>query len=249
MVHGVLARAAGVQSREKPMNVTASVLFYCPGIAFKRHAVPTLVGSVGPEQTMRIWEETLRLQKALAKKRPRYSFGLNLILRYMEWDCALYRAAQKGGIATDEAKRLVEVINWQVFGPITATSFKISRIRSSQLLKRVRWILDLMFGVVFTHPFRRNTFPGTDEIAFDVVICPLAKYFKDQGCPELTASAACGLDQRMADVWGMTLRRTQTIAEGYALCDFRFRAEFAEGRSVAQQHTQADSPAASGPAA
>ena len=104
------------------------------------------------------------------------------------------------------------------------TSFHFSRLRSIHLLTRVTWILDAMFAFIFTSPFQRKTYSSLDEIAFDVVRCPLAQYFKDQGAPELTKAAACKLDYQMAKVWGLEFVRTQTIAEGHSFCDFRFRA-------------------------
>ena len=217
------------------MSAHASLLFYFPGVAFKRYALPTLVSFVGEEDAKRIWVETLQLQKTSAQQRPRHSFGTNLVLRYMEWDSALYRAARRNGVPAIEAARLIEEINWKAFGPMTATLFRFSRVRSPHLRERVKWILDLMFRVLFTHPFRRNTFPLTNEVAFDVVTCPLATYFKDQGVPELTSSAACSLDYRMAAVWGVTLWRTQTIANGDQLCDFRFRTKLTGVPAAAPQ--------------
>src|SRR5262245_31500701 len=38
-----------------------------------------------------IWRETLKLQSELKAKRPKHSPGVNLILRYLECDCARRR--------------------------------------------------------------------------------------------------------------------------------------------------------------
>jgi hypothetical protein len=200
------------------------MLFWLPNMTIKRCAAPALARAVHPKEAKRIWDTMLGLQATLAQQRPHHSFGTDLIVRYLEWDCALYRAARQEGLPEPESKRLVEEINWKVFGPVIETSFLVSRLRSARLVKRVSWILDLMFRIVFTAPFRRDTYARTNEVAFDVVCCPLAQYFKTQGVPELTSAAVCSLDHRMATVWGMTLHRTQTIAQGYPRCDFRFRA-------------------------
>jgi hypothetical protein len=141
----------------------------------------------------------------------------------MEWDVSLYRAARAAGIPQPQAGQLIEEINWLAFRPVSILSFKMSRLRSSRLLIRARWIIDLMFKVMFTAPFARTVYPLGQEVAFDVTACPLALYFRSQGVPELTGFAACSLDHRMADLWGMKLTRTKTIAEGHPLCDFRFR--------------------------
>lgn len=152
------------------------------------------------------------------------------------------------GVSVNEAGRLIEEINWAVFGPVTAFSFAASRLRSKHLPTRVKWILDLMFGVIFTSPFRRSAVPSNDAIAFNVTVCPLAQYCREQGVPELTRYAACSLDHRMANNWGVRLMRTQTIADGDPHCDFRFRVPQQSG-IVAQQSVQADGPAGGGAAA
>ena len=184
------------------MRIFDSVLFYFPGRAFRRSALPALRELASSAAAERIWSKTLEQQKSLAQKRRRYSLGTNLMLRYMEWDCALYRAALAEGVTEASAKQLIEQINWAAFGPMTMTTFQLSRLRSRHLLTRAQWVFDLMFLLIFTSPFQRQTYARADEVAFDVVVCPLAKYFKDQGVPELTHSAACALDHQMASAWG-----------------------------------------------
>jgi hypothetical protein len=205
------------------MSLPSPLLFPFPHIAFKHCASQVLARYFSARKAQRIWEETLKLQPVLARQRPRYSFGLNLVLRYMEWDCALYRAARECSVPEAQAQQIVAEVNWLAFAPLTTASYKLSRLRSADPLPRARWILDLMFRLLFTAPFQREKFPAADEIAFDVTVCPLAEYFGKQGVPELTAWAACSLDHRMAGVWGVTLHREQTIAGGHPRCDFRFR--------------------------
>ncbi len=43
----------------------------------------------------------------------------------------------------------------------------------------------------------------------------------DEGCPEL-AKYMCRLDYVIADIIGMKLKRTKTLAEGGDFCDFRY---------------------------
>jgi L-2-amino-thiazoline-4-carboxylic acid hydrolase-like protein len=205
------------------MGVFSSLLFCVPSLAFRRAAAPRLAASFPAGDAEHIWRKTLKLQSELKAKRPRHSFGVNLMLRYLEWDCALYRALQEHGMARSQAGGFIEEVNWNIFGPVTASSFKISRARSSKLQIRIRWILDTMFFVLFTSPFQRRVLPSDDGVAFDVVACPFSAYLRDQGVPDLTAYAACSLDHRMARQWGVRLDRSQTIAEGAPLCDFRFK--------------------------
>lgn len=192
-------------------------------IAFRRSASQVLARELSPEQTARIWSLTKIQQGSLRKVRPRHSVGLNQLFPYFEWDCALFLAAKQEGLSSEVAGRLVEEINWKIFGPVTKLTFLLSRLRSSRLRTRVRWLLDLMFGLLFTSPFERTLLPDPQDIALNVTVCPLAHYFREKGVPELTRCAACSLDYRMAQVWGVQLERTQTLAEGHQLCDFRFR--------------------------
>jgi hypothetical protein len=191
------------------------ILFLFPRLAFRRAAQP----HVAPE----IWRETLRQQGELAPRRPRSSPGVALVLRYLEWDCALYRAMRASGASIDAAGQVIEAVNWRIFGPPIGLGFRLSRLRSARVLSRVRFMIDAMFLALFTAPFKRRKHADVDAVAFDVVACPLAAYLRTQGAPELTRYAACSLDYRMAQMWGVELKRSQTIAAEAPLCDFRFQ--------------------------
>jgi L-2-amino-thiazoline-4-carboxylic acid hydrolase len=204
------------------MTIVSTLLLYIPRAAF-RHAARKHLTACFSDKAAEVWRSTLRLQSQLAASRPRHSPGVNLIVRYLEWDRALYQAVQEHGLSRSEAGILIEEINWEILGPITAASFRLSRLHSSQLQSRVRWLLDMIFLMIFTSPFRRQSLPSREDVAFDVTACPLAVYLRSQGAPELTSHAACSLDYRMARGWGMKLIRSQTIAEGASHCDFRFK--------------------------
>jgi len=65
--------------------------------------------------------------------------------------------------------------------------------------------------------------PGCDEydLGYDYYECGVCKICRDEGCPEL-AKYMCRLDFVIADIMGMKLVRTKTLAEGADLCDFRY---------------------------
>jgi hypothetical protein len=192
------------------------------GMVFRRSALRVLGAALPSEAVERVWARTRSLRGELRKTRPRHSLGVDLLLRLFEWDRALYGALLESGVAGEEAGRMIAEINWRVLGPSTVLNFSLSRLRSGDLRTRVQWVVDLLFATVFTAPFRRVVLQADGAVAFDVTRCPLAEYFASQGTPELTRHAACSLDYRMAEQWGVTLQRTRTIAEGHPLCDFRF---------------------------
>jgi len=227
------------------MKPLALLLVYLPRIAFRRAAQAQLDACLPAATAAAVWARTLEVQRELQRTRVRHSPGVNLLLRYMQWDCALYRALQEQGIGQQQAGQWIEQINWQIFAPASSLAFKLSRLRNSRLQVRIKWLLDALFSLVFTRPFRRSNLPSATGVAFDVQVCPLASYLREQGAPELTHFAACSLDYRMASDWGVTLQRTQTLAGGAAYCDFRFSvppAQLIAREGAGVNKTAADQP-------
>jgi hypothetical protein len=141
----------------------------------------------------------------------------------MEWSCALYRAVQEHGMSQAEAGTLVETIMLDVYRPVAVAMFRLSRLRSAKRETRVKWLLNMLTRHFYTSPFQHRHLPSEAGVAFDVTLCPLADYLKDQGVPELTPQAACNLDYCAAREFGVDLVRSQTIADGAAHCDFRWK--------------------------
>lgn len=196
-----------------------------PRLAFGQAARKALREGVAPDAAAAIWHATQAHRALLVPLRPRHSFGVNRVLRYLEWDCALYRAALAQGLTREQAGSLIETVNWNIFGPLMNLSFTLSRLRSTRTGVRLKWALDFLFATVFTAPFQRRVLPDTQGLAFDVTLCPFADYFRACGAPELTRYAVCSLDHRMARDWGVGFERRGTLADGAPLCDFRFRVE------------------------
>lgn len=58
-------------------------------------------------------------------------------------------------------------------------------------------------------------------LGYDYHICGICNLCRDEGCFEL-AKYLCRMDYVLADMMGMKLTRTQTLAEGGKYCDFRY---------------------------
>lgn len=201
------------------------ILYLCaPNTAFKRVAIPHLRKRF-PDQWPQIWHSTRTWQSRLAPSRPHHSTSVNIMMRQMEWNCALYRALKDHGLSHDVAGPLVETVGLDVYRPSPDVLFKLSRLRSAKLDTRVKWVLGLLTRHFFSSPFIHRHLPPEpgEVVAFDVTVCPLADYFKAQGLPKLTPYAACNLDHGAARVFGVDLVRSQTIAGGAEYCDFRWR--------------------------
>ena len=202
-------------------------LLFCmaPATAYRRGARRHLQAHF-PDRSAQVWRSTRTWQSRLAPKRPRHSgsAGVNFMTRYLEWSCALYGAVQEHGMSKAEATVLVETIMADVYRPVPAAMFKLSRLRSARRETRVRWILDnITRHFLPGPPFCYRHLPAETGMAFDITVCPFANYFEEQGVPELTEPAAGNMDYVMAQEWGVELVRTQTIGDGAAYCDFRWR--------------------------
>ncbi len=71
------------------------------------------------------------------------------------------------------------------------------------------WVVDLIPG------------NGVYDLGYDYLECGICKLCRDEGCPEF-AQYLCKLDYMFAEVMGLHLERTSTLAEGGDKCDFRF---------------------------
>lgn len=77
------------------------------------------------------------------------------------------------------------------------------------------------------HPYendwRRTLYPqsGDCALAFDFTECGICKLCRDEECFEL-AHYLCKLDFMMAELVGLRLERSCTLADGDAKCDFRY---------------------------
>lgn len=71
------------------------------------------------------------------------------------------------------------------------------------------WIVDVLEG------------NGEFDLGYNYLQCGICKLCSDENCFEL-AKYLCQLDYVLADLMGMDLKRTSTLAEGGEYCDFRY---------------------------
>lgn len=203
--------------------------WYAPDAAFRRAATPRLQEHF-QNTSAEVWASTCSLRSRLASDRPRHSASVNLVIRYMEWNLALYRALQEHGMSQAEAGALVEMVMSDAYRPVPAAMYRLSRLRSAKRETRVQFLFGLVTRYFFSAPFVHRHIPTETGVAFDVTLCPLANYFIERGVRELTPYAACNIDYCMAHEFGVDLVRTQTIADGATHCDFRWKFRAYEDR-------------------
>ena len=150
--------------------IADTLRFLLPTAAYRRSAARHLQARFR-DRAAEVWRSTCGWQKRLAPNRPRYSAQVNLMMRYMEWSCALYRAVQEHGMSQVEAGTFVETIMLEIYQPVPATWFKLSRLRSAKRETRVQWILALITRYFFASPFSHRHLPSQTGVAFDVPPC------------------------------------------------------------------------------
>jgi hypothetical protein len=95
-------------------------------------------------------------------------------------------------------------------------------LSEKRLPKRLEWDQQ-----THKHQFENDwvvtVIPGNDQfdLGYDYTECGVCKLCRDEGCFEL-AKYICKMDFVLAEIMGMRLERTQTIAEGCEKCDFRY---------------------------
>ena len=76
-----------------------------PNTAYRRVALPRLK-ELFPYEWEQIWHSTCTWQSRLAPSRPHHSASVNIMIRHMEWSCALYQTLRDRGMGQEEAGTL-----------------------------------------------------------------------------------------------------------------------------------------------
>lgn len=194
-----------------------------------RMAIPVLVSRFGEEAAAEIGGETRREYEALIPKIP-YVGGKEPFTRYIistAQYAALYKVLQSRGLSLEEMGQLIYDTTDRVLSayPGFIMRFITGSIFSKRFVRRVRERAE---------ESQRREYPGDyvfsfvegDGVEFDYGVdyteCGVCKLLEAEGALEL-APYICKTDILSSDKLGWGLKRTMTIAEGYPICDFRFK--------------------------
>ena len=157
----------------------------------------------------------------------RSTVGGELMVHSARLTRGLYMALIEHGASETEAQARTAAATWAVYRQMGSVPALVA------------WGVGLLFRHPATRPRVATTlfriFPfgppsyemtdvpvGPDTVAFNVERCPVAAYFRDAELAPLCKAAWCDLDFQLAPMWGATLVRTTTLAEGHDQCDFRW---------------------------
>jgi ubiquinone biosynthesis protein len=171
------------------------------------------------QETWRIYD---RLVPAIPKEA---TWGARLMVRLAACAVSLYRALLQMSIPGDEAARLVATASWLVYEKMAVVPRALAALVTRDPLRRLKVATGLFRWFPFGPPsYRMEDVPATaGVVAFDVMRCPVAEFFQQEGHADLCVRTFCDLDFPLAAAWGGSLERTRTIAGGAERCDFRWR--------------------------
>lgn len=163
------------------------------------------------------WTEYARLAPTLP---PQPTVGSRLLVRMAGATLALCRELQAHGVDRADALAMLGDASWRIYGPAERLSGALARTTSRDGQARVRARVDSGYRFPFNPPGWRYEPQG--EVGYDIVHCPIAAYLCDQGAADLCAAVFCAQDFAGAEVWGLRLDRSETLAEGRERCAFRY---------------------------
>lgn len=200
--------------------------------SFTRTTRNTLNGRFSKEQTEALSKDMWQGYDDLLPDLPDGMSATGKILMKTSGAClALFHTLVGDGIEEGEARQIIADVNWSFIGGglplrmgIIRLQYKLSRIVSSDPVKRLDWVLAPLWRFIFTNPpwEKRNLPSDNCVLALNVVQCPWADYFRSVGQQELGAVAFCGADLKLAEIWGYDLKRIGLLMTGAPCCDFRF---------------------------
>jgi ubiquinone biosynthesis protein len=209
----------------------------------------TLRRHLPPGEVERALQATWCIYDQLAPNIPEeVTWGGRLMVRLAACAVSLHRALLQLNVPGEDAAQLVSAAAWQVYAKMAVAPRVLARLATRDPFRRLKVATDLFRWFPFGPPAYRMQDVAAEAgvVAFDVLRCPVAEFFRREGQPELCVRTFCDLDFPLARVWGGTLERSSTIAAGAERCAFRWRVALpAPTRSALQR---ARGPIASGTA-
>lgn len=175
---------------------------------------------------------------------PQPTVGSTMNVRLACFTMAFFDQLLANGVERGYAIELVADAAWRIYrlwagialairrlSPRTTTALGFATVRDS----------DHGEAISLQFPFNAPGYliePVTAEhgVAFDVVRCPVASYFRGRNAADLCVASWCNLDYALAEMTHERLVRTNTLVSGADRCDFRLGAGRAR-RNISESET------------
>jgi ubiquinone biosynthesis protein len=170
-----------------------------------------------------------RYQRATPDLPPQPTMGSAMNVRLACFTMSFFDELLANGVERDYAIEIVADSTWRVYRVWAKIALAIARVRPR---KRTALGFAKVDGdchaksITLQFPFNAPGYiiePAASDsgIAFNVVRCPVASYFRKQGAGDLCVESWCNLDYALAELTQETLIRTKALAAGDSHCDFR----------------------------
>lgn len=155
---------------------------------------------------------------------PTFGSRMNVMLACLCYSMLTVLLAR--GIEREYAIELIADVAWNVYRKWAVIPKFISRFATREPSQRINFCVNAFLRFPFNPPgYELERLPSGKGIAFNILSCPVARYFAKQGAADLCVGSWCNQDFALAEMWGGRLERTGTLAGGAIQCDFRFSAE------------------------
>jgi ubiquinone biosynthesis protein len=159
------------------------------------------------------------------------TLGSTMNVRLACFTFSFFQELLAAGVERAYAIELVADATWAVYrlwARIASTAARLTPGKSAALAFAVQGkehgSLSLRFP--FNAPgYAIEEVPAAPGVAFDVVRCPVAAYFREQGAADLCLASWCDLDYPLAELTHQELTRSKTLVQGDKHCDFRVTPE------------------------
>jgi hypothetical protein len=137
---------------------------------------------------------------------------------------SLFETLVDRDIERSYAIELTADICWRFYRQWGLATRAGTRLITRDPLRRLRLGVNAFLRFPFGPPgYRFDDVVQDDGRSLDMRRCPVADYLGSHGAADLCAKSWCNLAYALAEMWGGTLQRTETLVTGADRCDFRFR--------------------------
>ncbi len=168
------------------------------------------------------WLHYKQLRKDI-KKSP--TFGGTLMVHLAAMSTAFYQELTNRGVSETKTTQYFYDIAWKVYKVMGKLSWGLTGLKHQNKAKRLAYATELFRTFPFNSPsYKWNNIPQADNsVCFNCTMCPVAEYFEHQGLSRFCVKTWCALDFPLAEMWNAKLERTNSIAGGAKVCDFKWK--------------------------
>ncbi len=160
------------------------------------------------------------------------TMGSAMNLRLACFTLSFFDELSASGVERDHAIEIIADVTWRVYRLWAKIALAVARIRPRSRtalgFARVddeRGARSITLGFPFNAPgYLIEPADGDHDVAFNVVQCPVANYFRKHDAGDLCVASWCNLDYALAELTHETLVRAKTLAAGDDRCEFRVSA-------------------------